>query len=76
MIKENGFTFKKRQEAEISRRNADYAYDLTLHANTPAKAKASLYNPKQTTWGIGLYVNTNKSSYFIFLSFLKKPSPL
>ena len=47
----------------IDMTNADYVDILGLVANTPAQAKSLLLNLEQTTGGIGLYVNANKTEF-------------
>ena len=41
--------------------DTDYADDLALLTNISDQAKYLLRNLEQAVWGIGLYVNANKS---------------
>ena len=40
--------------------DANYAYDITLIANTPAQAECLMHSLEQTAKNIGLYVNSDK----------------
>ena len=67
--KENGFTLKK-----VRRRfyptetitDADHADDQALLANAPTQTESLLHSLEQTTGGIGLNVNVNKTEYMCF----------
>ena len=54
--------------------DADYADDPVLLTNTSAQAEFQLHCLKQTTGGIGLYLNTNKTEFTCFNK--KEPSPI
>ena len=65
-IKENGFKLTK----ETSRRyaakrinDADYADDMALLANAPAKAETLLHSLERAAAGIGLHVNAHETEY-------------
>ena len=58
----------KRQEPNAETvTDADYADDLTLLANTPAQAKFLLHSLKKTARCIGLYVNSDKTEFTIYI---------
>ena len=63
LIKENGFTIKKkmrgRQYPIETMTDADYA-------NTPVQAESLLHCLEQTAGGISLYVNINKTDFMNF----------
>ena len=44
----------------------EYADDLALLSNTPTKAKSQLHSLKQTTRGISLFLNSNKTEFKCF----------
>ena len=46
--------------------DADYAYGIEILANTPIQAETLLCCLEQTTGGIGLKVNANKTEYTYF----------
>ena len=46
--------------------DADYADDLALLVNTPAKVKFLLQSLEQAAGSIGLYVNANKIEFMYF----------
>ena len=66
LIKENGFTLKKkkaksrRYPAETAT-EANYEDDLALLASTLAQVESILHSLWQVAWGIGFYVNANKT---------------
>ena len=45
--------------------DADYADDVAVLANIPAQAKSLLHNLKQSARGIGLYMNSDKTSWYV-----------
>ena len=63
LMKENGFILEKarnRQYPTWTITDADYADDIALWANTPAKAESPLHSLEQATGNIGLHVNADK----------------
>ena len=44
-------------------KDADYADDITLLANTPTQAETLLHSLERVAAGIGLHVNANKMRY-------------
>ena len=68
-MKENGFKLTK----ERSRRypvqtitNADYADDIALLANTPARVESLLHNQERAAADIGLHINAHKTEHTRF----------
>ena len=68
LIKENGFTLKKKkgQKQIIYITDTDNEDDLVLLANTPAQAKFLLLSQEQAAGGIDLYIIANKIKYMYF----------
>ena len=72
LIKENGFTLKKKKKARSRRypaetiTNADYADAMAFLANTPAQAESLLHSLEHAARGIGLHVNANKTEQMCF----------
>ena len=72
LIKENDFTFKKKQEADRitaeTLNDTDNADDLALLANTTAEAesKFQLHYMEHAARGIGLFVNVDKTEFMCF----------
>ena len=69
IMKDNGFKLAK----ERSRRypvhtitGTDYADDIALLANTPARAEALLHGLERAASGIGLHLNADKMEYMCF----------
>ena len=46
--------------------DSDYADDLALLSNTPTQAKSRLHSLEQTTRGISLYLNPDKTDFMSF----------
>ena len=46
--------------------DADYADDIGLLLNTPTQTESQLQSLEQTTGGIGLHVNSDKTGYMCF----------
>ena len=46
--------------------NADYANDLALLTNTPARFESLLHSQEQAAGGNGLYKKTNKTEFMYF----------
>ena len=61
-IRENGFELTKRR----SKRDADYADDLALLANTPNQAETLLHSLERVAAGIGLHINAHKTEYMYY----------
>ena len=67
--KRKWFHIRKDKKQTISHWNQDntnYADDLALHTNTRAQTKFLLHCIVETTGGIGLYMNSNKSDFMCF----------
>ena len=65
-IQENGFELTKIRSRRYSAKtiiDADYADDIAILANAHAQAETLLHSLKQTTGGIGLHVNAQKTEY-------------
>ena len=68
-IKENGFKQTKKRSRRYPAKtitDADYADDIALLANAPAKAETLLHSLERATAGIGLQVNAHKTEYMCF----------
>ena len=68
-MKENGFKLTKERSRRYSAQTityADYADDITLLANAPAKAQTQLHNLERAAAGIGIHVNEHKTEYMWF----------
>ena len=66
---EHGFSLKKsgnRWCPTQTIREADYADNIALFANTPTQAESLLYSLEQVAGGIAFDVNANKTSYMCF----------
>ena len=61
LMKENGFTLKKKTESRQypveTMANADYADDRPLLTNAPVQTESLLRSLEQTKGGISIYVN-------------------
>ena len=72
LIKENGFTLKKktrsRQHPSDTMIGTDCTDDLALITGTPAQAKSQLHSLKQATGGNGFYMSSNKTELMCFIS--------
>ena len=69
LMKDNGFTLKKarsRQYPAQTIKDADYAHDIALLANTPAQAESLLNSLEQAAGNIGLHLNADKTEYMYF----------
>ena len=69
IIKENGFTFKNarsRWHPAETMTDVEYVDNLALLTDTPAQAQPQLHSLEQAAWGIGLYVNANKTELICF----------
>ena len=54
---------KKKKVPRKNNTDADYADDIAILANAPAKAETVLYCLERTAGGIGLHVNVLKTEY-------------
>ena len=70
LIKENGFTLKKKGRSKHypteTMTSTDYTDDLALLSNTPTQAESPSYSLEKAAAGIGLYVNANKTGFMCF----------
>ena len=69
LIKENGFKLAKERGRRYSAQtitDADYADDIVLLENTPARAESQLHSLERAAGSIGLHVNTDKTEYMCF----------
>ena len=66
LMKENGFTLKKKKKKQTLPTNWDYADDLALLVNTSTQAESSLLNLERAAGGIYLHVNADKTKYVCF----------
>ena len=67
--KENGLKLTKERSRRYPAKtitDANYADDIVLQANTPAKAETLLHSLERAAEGIGLYVNAHKTEYMCF----------
>ena len=65
-IKENSFELTKKRNRRYPAKtitDADYADDIAILANAPAKAETLLNSLERTAAGIGLHVNAHKTEY-------------
>ena len=68
-MKENVFKLKKERSRRYSAQTitgADYAYGITLLANTLAQAETQLHSLERAAAGSGLHVNAYKTEYMWF----------
>ena len=68
-MKDNSFKQTKegsRKYPAQTHTDADYANDIALLANTPAKAESPLPSQERAAAGIGLHVNADKTEYMCF----------
>ena len=68
-MKDNGFKLIKERNRRYPSHtitDMDYADDIALLANTPAKAETLLHSLEWAAAGIGLHVNTDKTEYMCF----------
>ena len=68
-IRENGFELTKKRSRRYPTKtitDADYAYDITILANTPNQAETLLHSLERAAAGIGLYVNAHKTEYMCY----------
>ena len=68
-MKENGFKLTKERSRRYPTqiiKDADYADDIALLANTPAPAETLLHSLEQAAASIGLRVNAHKTEYMCF----------
>ena len=68
-IRENGFELTKKRSRRYPVKtitDADYAYDITIMANTPNQAETLLHSLERAAAGIGLHVNAHKTEYMCF----------
>ena len=69
LMKENGFTLKKMKYKWYPAENitaADSVDDQVRLVNTPAQAESLLHSLEQSTKGIGLYMNSDKTDFMCF----------
>ena len=68
-IKENGFELTKKRNKRYPAKtitDADYADDIAILENVPAKAEILLYSLDRAAAGIDLHVNAHKTEYMCF----------
>ena len=68
-VKENGLKQSKNKSRKYPAKtitDADFADDIVLLANAPARAETLLDSPERATAGIGLHVNAHKTEYMCF----------
>ena len=68
-MKENGFKLTKERSRRYPAQtitDVDYASDIALQANTPARAESLLHSLEQAAAGIGLHFNAEKTEYMCF----------
>ena len=68
-MKDNGFKLTKERSRRYPAQtitDEDYAEDIALLANTPAKAEIRLHSLEGASVGIGLHVNAPKTEYMCF----------
>ena len=68
-MKDNGFKLAKKRSRRYPAqtiRDADYADDIALLANTPARTETLLHSLEWAAAGIGLHVNADKTEYMCF----------
>ena len=68
-MKENGFELTKERSRRYPAKtimDTDYADDIVLMENTPARSEALLHSLEQAAAGKGLHVNAHKMEYMCF----------
>ena len=69
LVKENGFKLTKENSRKYPAQtsmDADYAEDIELLANSPARAESLLHTLERAVAGISLHVNADKIKYMCF----------
>ena len=69
LMKENGFTLAKVRSRRYPAgmiTDADYANDIVVLVNTPAKAESLLHNLERAVGDLGLHVNADKTESMYF----------
>ena len=69
IMKDNGYKLAKERSRRYHAQlitDANYADDIALLANTPAKAETLLHSLERTAAGIGLHLNADKTEYMRF----------
>ena len=69
IMKNNGFKLAKERSRRYPAqtiRDADYADDIALLANTPAQTETLLHSLERSVAGLGLHVNAHKMEYMCF----------
>ena len=64
-IKENGFELTKKRSRRYPAKtitDADYANDIALLANAPARCETLLHSMERAAAGIGLHINAHKTN--------------
>ncbi len=68
-LKENTFKLTKERGRKYPAKtitDADYADDIALLANAPAKVETLLHSVERATAGIRLHINAHKTKYMYF----------
>ena len=65
-MKRNGLTLKGNRYSTEAIIDADDVDDLALLPNTPDQAESPLYHLEQTTRGIVLFMNSDKTEFIFF----------
>ena len=68
-IKENGFELAKKRSRRYPAKtitDADYADDIAILANTPARAETLLHSLQKAAAGFGHHVNAHQTEYMCF----------
>ena len=68
-MKDNGFKLTKKRSRRYPAhiiKDADYADDIALLANSPAQAETLLHSLERAAAGIGFHVNADKTEYMCF----------
>ena len=68
-MKDNGFKLAKERSRRYpahTNTDVDYADNIALPANTPAKAEILLHSLERPAAGLGLHVNADKTEYMCF----------
>ena len=68
-IKDSGFKQTKKRNRSYTAQtitDVDYADDIALLANTPARAETQLHSIERAAAGIGLHFNADKTTYVCF----------
>ena len=66
---DNGFKLTKERSRRYPEKiinDADYADDIAILANAPARAETLLHSLERAAAGIGLHVNAPKTEYMCF----------